>query len=141
MGFRKRGLANGVSPFFPENATEKKTEESGKKTRKKWRKTEENARKRKITERRTEKIESDTVPATPFAKPRVPETSEFTKPPGSFEFVAFLLERATGKSLEFGSILGRDRGLVNNCSAAAGKAPNWTKQFLRKRPVSPHRRK
>ena len=26
---------------------------------------------------------------------------------------------------KFGSILGRDRGLVNNCSAAAGRAPNW----------------
>ena len=27
---------------------------------------------------------------------------------------------------KFGLILGRDRGLVNNCSAAAGRAPNWT---------------
>ena len=36
------------------------------------------------------------------------------------------MERAS----KFGSILGRDRGLVNNCSAAAGRAPNWTGRTL-----------
>ena len=46
-------------------------------------------------------------------------------------FVAFPLERTTGKSLvKFGSILGCDRGLVNNCSAAVGRAPNWTGRAL-----------
>ena len=62
-GFRKRGLANGVSPFFfPENETkkngrkqkkrketEKKMEENGKK-RKETEQTEENGKKRKKTE-------------------------------------------------------------------------------------------
>ena len=50
----------------------KKTEENGKKTRKKQKKTEENWRKLKKTEKteKTEKIGSDTILATPFAKPR-----------------------------------------------------------------------
>ena len=69
-GFRKRGLANGVSPFFSENETEKngkkrnkteengkKRKENGKKTGKKRKKTEENGRKRKKSE------------ATPFRRP------------------------------------------------------------------------
>ena len=38
------------------------------------------------------------------------------------------------RTSKFGSILGRDWGLVNNCSPVAGRAPNWTgrafKQFL-----------
>ena len=92
-GFRKRGLANGVSPFFSENETEKwkKTEKNGRKRKKterngkKRKKTEKNGRKRKRknskngkkTEKngrkrkkrkKTEKIGSDTVPATPFPK-------------------------------------------------------------------------
>ena len=52
-GFRKRGLANGVSPFFSENETEKngrkrkKTEKNGKKRKE----TEKNGRKRKKTEK------------------------------------------------------------------------------------------
>ena len=54
-GFRKRDLAKVVSPFFPENETEQKRK-----------KTEKKGRKRK----KSEKIGSDTVPATPFAKPR-----------------------------------------------------------------------
>ena len=55
--FRKRGLANGVSPFFSENETEKngkkrkKTEENGKKRKKTERKQGKNGRKRKKTEK------------------------------------------------------------------------------------------
>ena len=47
------------------------------------------------------------------------------------------------KQVSLLSILGRDRGLVNNCSAAVGRAPNWTGRALnssyfggRKRPFS-----
>ena len=83
-GFRKRGLANGVSPFFSENEMEK-TEENGKKTErngkkgKKRKKTErkqgKNRKKKKKKEngrkQKKKKIESDTVPATPFAKLRL----------------------------------------------------------------------
>ena len=67
-GFRRRGLANGVSLSFSENATEKrekkekrqakkKTEETGKKTRKRKRK------KQKKTE------ESKRTEVTPFRRP------------------------------------------------------------------------
>ena len=71
-GFRKRGLANGVSPFFfflkmKLKKTRKKTEENGKETRQRKEKTEENGR----NGRKRKKIGSDTVPATPFAKPRL----------------------------------------------------------------------
>ena len=95
-GFRKRGLANSVFPFFvfcfllckltkkngEKKKTEKrkKTEENGRKRknsepvktakqRKKWKRTkkEENGKKRK----KTEKIGSDTAPATHFAKSRL----------------------------------------------------------------------
>ena len=49
-------------------------------------------------------------------------------------FVVFSYRKNQERASKFGSILGRDRGLVNNCSAAAGRAPNWTghtlKQFL-----------
>ena len=71
-GFRKRGLANGVSPFSSENEKEengrkrKETEEIG--TRKKQPKKGKNGNGRK--RKKTEKIGSDTVPATPFAKSR-----------------------------------------------------------------------
>ena len=41
----------------------------------------------------------------------------------------FLLKEPERTS-KFGSILARDRGLVNNCSAAAGRAPNWTGRTL-----------
>ena len=94
-GFCKRGLANGVSNFF-ENETEendkKKTEKSEpekrtakkekmetdkKKKRRKWKK-EKNGRKRN-------KIGSDTVPVTPFAKSRKwPLRSRFLRN-GSFQ--------------------------------------------------------
>ena len=57
---------------------------------------------------------------------RVPETSEFTKPPGSYEFCGFSFRKNQERASKFGSILGRDRGLVNNCPAAVGRAPNWT---------------
>ena len=50
-GFRKRGLANGVFPFFSENEKEQ-TEENGKKT-------EENGRKRKENKEKTEKTEEN----------------------------------------------------------------------------------
>ena len=41
-------------------------------------------------------------------------------------FVAFSFRKNQERASKFGSILGRDRGLINNCSAAAGRAPNWT---------------
>ena len=44
-------------------------------------------------------------------------------------FVAFPRKNQERAS-KFGSILGRDRVLVNNCSAAAGRAPNWTRRAL-----------
>ena len=89
-GFRQRGLANGVSPFFflkmkRKKTEKKKTEENGKKNgrtekQKKTKKSEPEKKKkkskkgkkwkRKKTEK-TEKIGSDTVPATPFAKSRL----------------------------------------------------------------------
>ena len=56
----------------------------------------------------------------------VPETSEFTKPPGSYEFCGFSFRKNQERASKFGSILGRDRGLANNCSAAARRAPDWT---------------
>ena len=56
----------------------------------------------------------------------VPKTSEFTKPPGSYELCGFSYRKNQEKASKFGSILGCDRGSVNNCSAAAGGAPNWT---------------
>ena len=57
---------------------------------------------------------------------------EFTKPWVRTNFVAFPQERA----LKFGSILGRDRGLINNCPAAAGRAPNWTGRTLKSSDLS-----
>ena len=41
-------------------------------------------------------------------------------------FVAFSFRKNQEGASKFGSILGRHRGLVNSCSAAAGRAPNWT---------------
>ena len=49
-----------------------------------------------------------------------PGMSEFTKPPGSYEFCGFSVRKNQERASKFGSILGHDRGLVNNCSAAAG---------------------
>ena len=65
-GFRKRGLANGVSPFFQE--MKRKKEENGKKRKKTKKKTEENGKKER---KKMENIGSDTVPATLFAKPQI----------------------------------------------------------------------
>ena len=56
--------------------------------------------------------------------------SEFTEPPGSYEFRGFSFGRNQERASKFGSILGRDRGLVSNCPAAAGRAPNWTGRAL-----------
>ena len=72
-GFRKRGLANGIFPFFSENETEKngrqrkKTEEKGKKTRKNGKNGRKRKKKRKISE------------VTPFRRPllRNPEILMF----------------------------------------------------------------
>ena len=50
-----------------------------------------------------------------------------TNPPGSFEFCGFSFRNQQQIISYF---LGRDRGLVNNCSAAAGRAPNWTGRTL-----------
>ena len=58
----------------------------------------------------------------------VPETSEFTKPPGSYEFCGFSFGKNQEGASKFGSILGRDRGLVNNFSAAAEW--DWTGRAL-----------
>ena len=62
----------------------------------------------------------------------VPETSIFTEPPGSYEFCgsSFGNLKNQERASKFGWILGRDRGLVNNCSATAGRAPNWTGRAL-----------
>ena len=60
----------------------------------------------------------------------VPETSEFTKPQGSYECWGFSERENQERASKFGSILGHDRGLVNNCSTAAGRAPNWTGRIL-----------
>ena len=81
-GFRKRGLANCVSPFFFLQMKRKKTEENGRKRKENKEKTEENRRKRKKTEengrkrKETEKIGSDTVPATLL---RNPDLGEFPR--------------------------------------------------------------
>ena len=56
--------------------------------------------------------------------------SEFTKAPGSYEFCGFSFRKNQKRASKFGSILGRDRGLVSNCSAAAGRAPSWTGRAL-----------
>ena len=47
-------------------------------------------------------------------------------------FVAFSFRKNQERASKFGSILGRDRSLVNNCSAAAGRAPNsnWSGRAL-----------
>ena len=42
----------------------------------------------------------------------------------------FVLEKNQERASKFVSILGCDRGLVNNCSAAARRAPNWTGRAL-----------
>ena len=60
----------------------------------------------------------------------VPETSEFTKPRVCTNFVAFSFRKSQERASKFSSILGRDPGLVNNCSAAAGRALNWTGRTL-----------
>ena len=60
----------------------------------------------------------------------VPETSEFTKPPGTYEFCGFAFQKNQEGASKFGSILGHGRGLVNNCSAVAGRAPNRTGRTL-----------
>ena len=41
-------------------------------------------------------------------------------------FVGFSFRKNQERASKFGSISGRDQGLVNNCSAAARRAPNWT---------------
>ena len=53
-----------------------------------------------------------------------------TKPPGSHEFSGFGFGKNQERASKFDSVLGRDRGLVNNCSAPAGRAPNWTGSAL-----------
>ena len=52
----------------------------------------------------------------------VPETSEFTKPRGSYEFCGFSLRKNQERASKFGSILGRHRRLVNNPSGG-GQQP------------------
>ena len=47
------------------------------------------------------------------------------EPPEFVQILWLLLQMEPGIASKFGSILGRDRGLVNNCSAAAGRAPHW----------------
>ena len=42
----------------------------------------------------------------------VPETSKFTKPPGSCEFCGFSYRKNQERASKFSSILGRDRGLI-----------------------------
>ena len=66
----------------------------------------------------------------------VPQTSEFTKRQRSCEFGGFSFRKNQERASKFGSILGRDRGLVNNCSAAAGRAPNWTGRVLWTVPIN-----
>ena len=39
----------------------------------------------------------------------VPEKSEFTKPPGSYEFCGFSFRKNQERASKFGSILGHDR--------------------------------
>ena len=60
----------------------------------------------------------------------VPETCEFTKPPGSYEFCGFPFRKNQERASKIGSILGGDQGLVNTCSAAVGRAINWTGRTL-----------
>ena len=62
----------------------------------------------------------------------VPGTSEFTKPPGSYtnSVRLFLQKENQERASKFGSILGRDRGLVDNCSAMGARAPSWTGRTL-----------
>ena len=58
----------------------------------------------------------------------VPERSQFTtKPPGSYKFCGFSFRKNQERASKFGSILGLDQGLMNNCSAAAVRAPNSEK--------------
>ena len=45
-------------------------------------------------------------------------------------FVSFSFRKNQERAAKFGSILDRDRGLVSNCPAAAGRAPNWTGRAL-----------
>ena len=49
---------------------------------------------------------------------------------GSYEFCGFSFRWNGGGASKLGSILGRDRGLVNNCLAAAGGALNWAGRAL-----------
>ena len=50
--------------------------------------------------------------------------------PGFVRVLRLFLQNQERAASKFGSTLGRDRGLVNNCSAAAGRAPNWTGRTL-----------
>ena len=49
---------------------------------------------------------------------------------GSYEFCGFSYRKNQERASKFGSILGHDWGLVNNRSAAARRAPNWTGHAL-----------
>ena len=55
---------------------------------------------------------------------------EFTKPPGSYEFRGFSFRKNQEGASKFGSILGRGRASVNNCSAAVWRPPNRTGRTL-----------
>ena len=61
----------------------------------------------------------------------VPETSEFTKPPASYEFYGFSFRKSQERASKFGSILGRDQGLLFG-SSGDGTELDWTcfKQLL-----------
>ena len=57
--------------------------------------------------------------------------SVFPNPRVRTNFVGlFLLKEQQEGASKFGSILGRDPGLVNSCCAAVGRAPNWTGRAL-----------
>ena len=45
---------------------------------------------------------------------------------GLYEFCGSSFRQNQEGASKFGSILGRSRGLLSNCPAAAGRAPNWT---------------
>ena len=65
-------------------------------------------------------------------------TTSMSKQRGFTSFSVFLKRvsllypqvRTKERASKFGLILPRDRGLVNNCSAAAGRVPNWTGRAL-----------
>ena len=107
VGVSQKGSPERCLPvlFFSENETEengkkrKKTEKNGKnrnpkktakKEKKETEKTEENGKKRKKMEenrKKSEKIGSDTVPATPFAKSRLWAAEEDLRCSGMFHVV------------------------------------------------------